>query len=258
MGKNQLGFPLTYSKLYKYYDLLSASQDEIDRKNYFIDRILSQHKVKTVLDFTCGTGAQLFGLTTLGYQVTGVDLSPFLLKIAREKSQQKKLDAELIEGDVRETQVGSFDAAITIFNAIGHLTKTDFEKGIRNIHENLVIGGVYVFDIFNLNAMTDDAIKNLAMDVKVITGNTKIYHSQNSEIDRENGRLTSYDCFTIEKECNEPKVLKDKFTLQIYTARELRRILIRNGFEVLGQYELNGSKLSEQETVNMLTVAKKS
>ncbi len=258
MGKNQLGFPLTYSKLYKYYDLLSASQDEIDRKNYFIDRILSQHKVKTVLDFTCGTGAQLFGLTTLGYQVTGVDLSPFLLKIAREKSQQKKLDAELIEGDVRETQVGSFDAAITIFNAIGHLTKTDFEKGIRNIHENLVIGGVYVFDIFNLNAMTDDAIKNLAMDVKVITGDTKIYHSQNSEIDRENGRLTSYDCFTIEKECNEPKVLKDKFTLQIYTARELRRILIRNGFEVLGQYELNGSKLSEQETVNMLTVAKKS
>lgn len=258
MGKNQLGFPLTYSKLYKYYDLLSASQDEIDRKNHFIDRILSQHKVKTVLDFTCGTGAQLFGLTTLGYQVTGVDLSPFLLKIAREKSQQKKLGVELIEGDVRETQVGSFDAAITIFNAIGHLTKTDFEKGIRNIHENLVIGGVYVFDIFNLNAMTDDAIKNLAMDVKVITGNTKIYHSQNSEIDRENGRLTSYDCFTIEKECNEPKVLKDKFTLQIYTARELRRILIRNGFEVLGQYELNGSKLSEQETVNMLTVAKKS
>ena len=258
MGKNQLGFPLTYSKLYKYYDLLSASQDEIDRKNHFIDRILSQHKVKTVLDFTCGTGAQLFGLTTLGYQVTGVDFSPFLLKIAREKSQQKKLGVELIEGDVRETQVGSFDAAITIFNAIGHLTKTDFEKGIRNIHENLVIGGVYVFDIFNLNAMTDDAIKNLAMDVKVITGNTKIYHSQNSEIDRENGRLTSYDCFTIEKECNEPKVLKDKFTLQIYTARELRRILIRNGFEVLGQYELNGSKLSEQETVNMLTVAKKS
>ena len=258
MGKNQLGFPLTYSKLYKYYDLLSASQDEIDRKNHFIDRILSQHKVKTVLDFTCGTGAQLFGLTTLGYQVTGVDLSPFLLKIAREKSQQKKLGVELIEGDVRETQVGSFDAAITIFNAIGHLTKTDFEKGIRNIHENLVIGGVYVFDIFNLNTMTDDAIKNLAMDVKVITGDTKIYHSQNSEIDRENGRLTSYDCFTIEKECNEPKVLKDKFTLQIYTARELRRILIRNGFEVLGQYELNGSKLSEQETVNMLTVAKKS
>jgi len=258
MGKNQLGFPLTYSKLYKYYDLLSASQDEIDRKNHFIDRILSQHKVKTVLDFTCGTGAQLFGLTTLGYQVTGVDLSPFLLKIAREKSQQKKLGVELIEGDVRETQVGSFDAAITIFNAIGHLTKTDFEKGIRNIHENLVIGGVYVFDIFNLNAMTDDAIKNLAMDVKVITGDTKIYHSQNSEIDRENGRLTSYDCFTIEKECNEPKVLKDKFTLQIYTARELRRILIRNGFEVLGQYELNGSKFSEQETVNMLTVAKKS
>ena len=52
MGKNKLGFPLTYSKLYEYYDLLSANQDEIDRKNRFIDKILSQYKVKTVLDFT--------------------------------------------------------------------------------------------------------------------------------------------------------------------------------------------------------------
>ena len=258
MGKNKLGFPLTYSKLYEYYDLLSANQDEIDRKNRFIDKILSQYKVKTVLDFTCGTGAQLFGLTKLGYQVTGVDLSPFLLKIAREKSRQKKLEVELIEGDVRETQVGSFDATITIFNAIGHLTKTDFETSIRNVDKNLVNGGLYVFDIFNLNAMTDDAIKNLAMDVKVITGNTKIYHNQNSEINRENGRLTSYDCFTIEKEYDEPKVLKDEFTLQIYTAKELRKILVRNRFEVLGQYEINGSKLLEQETMNMLTVAKKS
>ena len=86
----------------------------------------------------------------------------------------------------------------------------------------------------------------------------QIYHNQNSEINRENGRLTSYDCFTIEKEYDEPKVLKDEFTLQIYTAKELRKILVRNRFEVLGQYEINGSKLLEQETINMLTVAKRS
>jgi SAM-dependent methyltransferase len=48
-----------------------------------------------------------------------------------------------------------FDAVITIFNAVGHLTKSGFEKAIRNIHRNLNAGGIYVFDILNLEAMTD-------------------------------------------------------------------------------------------------------
>jgi len=257
MEQNKLGFPLTYSKLHEYYDLLSASQNDIDAKNRFIDKILSPHKVETVLDFTCGTGAQLFGLTKFGYEMTGVDLSPFLLKIARDKAQEQKLDLELIEGDMREIKVGNFDSIITIFNAIGHLTKADFERGIRNIHRNLKVGGLYVFDIFNLNAMTDDTVKNLEMGVRKTVNDTKIYHVQNSKINRENGHLTSSDCFVLQKGCSKPKVFKDKFTLQIYTAEELREILVRNGFKVLGQYGIDGSKLLEHKTMNILTVAKK-
>ena len=44
MEQNKLGFPLTYSKLHEYYDLLSASQNDIDAKNRFIDKVLARTK----------------------------------------------------------------------------------------------------------------------------------------------------------------------------------------------------------------------
>jgi len=46
-------------------------------------------------------------------------------------------------------------------------------------------------------------------------------------------------------------------TLQLYTAKELKGMLIRNGFKVLGQYGIDGSKFSSKQTERIVTVAKK-
>lgn len=50
---------------------------------------------------------------------------------------------------------------------------------------------------------------------------------------------------------------KNEFTLQIYTAKELQNMLIENGFEIIGQYGMDGSEFLEEKTINILTVAKK-
>lgn len=255
MPKNELGLPLEYSQLSAYYDLLSAG--DIDTKNSVIEKILKQYKVKTVLDLTCGTGAQILWLAKCGYQVIGADLSPALLEIAKAKLQQENLAIELIKGDMCDLRIGKFDAVITIFNAIGHLTKTDFEIAIKNIHGNLKLGGLYIFDIFNLEAMTDVAVNNLAMDVRKTVGDTKIQNIQYSKIDREQGLLTSYDVFTIQSENSEPEIMKGEFALQIYSAKALQEMLIENGFEVIEQCGIDGKNFVEDKTINILTVARK-
>jgi ubiquinone/menaquinone biosynthesis C-methylase UbiE len=254
MGKHKLGIPLEYHKLSNYYDLLTQGQQQI---NHVIDKMLSKHKTKTVLDLTCGTGAQVFWLAKHGYKVTGIDISPHLLEIARKKAQREKIDIHFLEGDMRTIKVGKFDAVITIFNAIGHLTKVDFEKAIKNIHKNLKEGGLYLFDIFNLDAMTDDVVNNLKMDLKKTVNHTKVRNIQFSKLDKRKGRLTSYDQFIIQEGSNKPKLLKGKFTLQLYTAKELKDMLTKNDFKVLGQYGIDGSKFLEKKTQNILTVAKK-
>lgn len=255
MEKNSLGLPLEYSTLHEYFDALST--DNADAKNQLIEEVLRKYKVNTVLDLTCGTGSQVFWLAKQGYKVTGADLSPDLLNITREKAHKENIEVRLIEGDMRTLHVGSFDAVITIFNAIGHLTKTDFEKTLRNIHSNLKDGGLYVFDIFNLQAMTDTVVHDLAMDVRKTVNDTQIHHIQKSEIDRKSGRLTSYDHYTLQKSADTLKTLTGEFTLQIYTAQELREMLSKNGFETLEQLDMDGSPFLEDKTLNILTVAKR-
>ena len=256
MEKSRLGLPLEYEKLSKYFDARNIG-DDTDAKNGVIERLLKTHKVQTVLDLTCGTGSQVFFLTKRGYKCVGGDISPALLEIARTKAHNEKIDVKFIDGDMRTLKVGNFDAVITIFNAIGHLTKAGFVKAMKNIHQNLKSGGIYVFDILNLEAMTDAVVSDLAYCVNKKFNDSQMYIVQYSTIDRNNGRLTSYDNYIVQKNAAKPERFSHKFSLQIYTAQELREMLAKNGFETIGQYAMDGSKFLEKKSLNILTVARK-
>lgn len=213
--------------------------------------------VKTVLDMTCGTGSQVFYLAERGYDVVGSDFSPALLDLARCKAKEMKCNINFIDGDMRKVKAGKFDAVITIFNAIGHLAKEDFEKALQNIHDNLKDDGVYVFDIFNLQAISDDIINDFSMDIESIVKGVKIRNIQHSEIDRERGLLISHDHLTIFKDENKPEIHTNSFSLQIYTAKELHKMLEQNGFQVIGQYDIDGNNFVAEKSLNILIVAKR-
>ena len=225
--------------------------------NTIIETILKKYKAKTVLDLTCGTGSQIFWLAKRGYQVTGSDISTGMLKIAKRKAKKSKASVKLLRGDMRTIKVGKFDAAITIFNAIGHLTKAGFEKTMRNIHDNLNDGGIYVFDIINLSYVTngDNITKMSYEQMKTVEG-TKRRIIQHSIIDNE-GILISYTTNYEQKGSGKLKMSKNTVTLQLYTAKELKEMLTRNGFKILGQCGIDGSKFSEKKTDRILTIAKK-
>jgi ubiquinone/menaquinone biosynthesis C-methylase UbiE len=256
MNSESLGLPLEYQKLPQYFNAVEFSEDP-NAKNVVIEKLLKKHNVKTVLDLTCGTGSQVFFLVERGYNVTGADFSPDLLKIARERAAQEDVDVVFIDGDMRTIQVGMFDAVITIANAVGHLTKADFAQAVRNIHQNLNIGGVYVFDIFNLGAMTDSVVAKFACYVHKQVGDVQVLATQCSTIDRSTGLLTSYDSLMIQKNAEKPEQLSNVFSLQLYTAQELQQMLSEAGFEVVAQYGLDGSKFVDNKTLSILTVARK-
>lgn len=249
--------PDWYNKDSEFEELFHKDTANEKITNRTIEKILKKHKVKTVHDFTCGTGSQLFYLLKRGYQVTGSDISPGMLKIAARKAKAEKVKIPFLRGDMRTIQVGQFDAAITIFNAIGHLTKAGFQKTMRNIHKHLNKDGIYVFDIINLNYVLDkNNIVKMSLEKMETLGNTKIRELQHSIIDK-TGILTSYTTFYTQKGLEKPKVSKNVITLQLYTAEELRKMLAKNGFKVLGQCGIDGSQLKDTKTERIVTIALK-
>lgn len=246
-----------------HYDYAADNYDPINEKfievqNVIIAEILRKHKVESVLDLTCGTGSQVMYLAQNGFKVVGSDINRKMLALAKKKAKAARKDCQLLLGDMRTSRLGSFDSVITIFNAIGHLTKSDFRKALRNIRRNLRPGGIYLFDIFNLNYMLDsENITNLTIDLIAREDERTFRKIQFSTIDH-NGILASHTTFIVSKPgTKKAKESKGSQTLQIYSASELKQLLEQCGFKFVAKSAMDGSPFDDKKTKHMLLVAKR-
>jgi ubiquinone/menaquinone biosynthesis C-methylase UbiE len=91
-----------------------------------------------VLDAGCGGGAHAAAFAEHGWHVTGVDISPAQLELARRRR------VEVVEADAAELpfEDGSFDAAISMFT---HTDVGDFAAVIREIARVLRPEGRFVY-----------------------------------------------------------------------------------------------------------------
>ncbi len=247
-----------------YYNKRAEQYDGLNEKNsrsinQLLEKILKEHNVNTVLDLTCGTGSQVFWLVESGFEVVGSDINKNMLKIAKQKAKQKQSKIKFIHGDCRAVCAGKFDAAITIFNAIGHLTIEDFKLTIQNINQNLNHGGLYIFDIFNLDYLkSGDNISKLTIDWIASTDDQKFREVQFSTISDE-GILSSYSTYIYQDNSSSPTRISKgyKNTLQVYSNTQLIEMLEENGFTVLSQTDINGVEFSKEGSERILTIAKK-
>jgi SAM-dependent methyltransferase len=97
------------------------------------------------LDVGCGTGKSFTPLLDRGWEVTGCDISPAMLALARERSGGR-VPLEIV--DVREMPVlGSFDIAFCIDDAINYLhSAEELTAALRGVAANLAPDGLLIFD----------------------------------------------------------------------------------------------------------------
>lgn len=103
-----------------------------------------------VLDIGCGTGRHAQALKSLGYDVTGLDLSEVLLSEARLNDPGECL--VWVRGDMRKLpfEDGKFEAIVNWFTSFGYFD--DFQDNVRVLEEMkrvLKHGGRYLIDFLN-------------------------------------------------------------------------------------------------------------
>ena len=104
-----------------------------------------------VLELACGTGQILLPIAQSGTRCVGIDLSPEMLGAAADRLRGGSAAAALVEGDIRDFDLGDEFALIFIArNSLLHLHATDdLLACFRAVRRHLRPDGVFIFDVFN-------------------------------------------------------------------------------------------------------------
>jgi SAM-dependent methyltransferase len=115
--------------------------------------------VRRVIDIACGTGPHLIRLAERGYRMTGLDLSPKNVAFLGERLAARRLEADLIVGDMTDFRVRRpVDAAICMQDSQGHLlTNAQLLAHLRSVARAVRPGGLYVFDRYMASSWTNPA-----------------------------------------------------------------------------------------------------
>ncbi|WP_341243146.1 class I SAM-dependent methyltransferase [uncultured Nocardioides sp.] len=105
----------------------------------------------SVLELGCGTGHKLIPIGSHGQSCVGLDLSTAMLAEAGRKARERRVEAEWVQGDMRDFDLGrTFDLVIIASNSLLHLHEPeDLVACFRSVRRHLAPGARLVFDVFN-------------------------------------------------------------------------------------------------------------
>ncbi len=133
-----------------YYHLLYKNRNE-EEAQFFIDNLVKElnlNKGAKILDLACGKGRHAIHLNSLGYDVTGIDLSEESINIAR-KAENETL--AFFVHDMRELYWSNYyNCILNLFTSFGYFDdENDNLKTLQSVYDSLKPGGVFVIDFFN-------------------------------------------------------------------------------------------------------------
>lgn len=147
------------SNVYEEYEFIADLYDHVglyrDRPDvrFFVEAATAAGS--PVLEVGCGTGRVLIPTARAGVDIVGLDLSPHMLAICRQRLQAEPESVRgrvrLVEADMRNFDLGSrFTLATIPFRPFQHLiTVEDQLSCLASIRRHLVDDGMLILDLFN-------------------------------------------------------------------------------------------------------------
>ena len=191
-----------------------------------------------ILDFPCGIGRVSIPLAKLGYEVTGVDLSPYIVQLAKKKAKQFGVASKTAFSVGRMKDVGSlfppgsFDAIINIFTSIGYGSEDDdlaFFKGLRQVVKK---GGLFVISRL---ASRDFLLTHFSGNLWEETAKLVILHK--NELDIQRSRMKSTWRFYRKAGDSLRYATKSSLDLRLYSPHELVKMLEETRWKVPAIYD---------------------
>lgn len=179
-----------------------------------------------ILDLCCGQGRHCLELARRGFRnVTGVDRSRYLIRLAKKRAQAEGLQVAFKEGDARNPRLPetSFDCVAIMGNSFGYFSnKQDDEKVLATVGKLLRPSGQLLLDITDGAYMADHFERR---SWEWIDEHHFVCRERSLSADRE--RLISREVIVHD----EMGVIADQFYAErLYTRDSISKLLEKCGF----------------------------
>jgi ubiquinone/menaquinone biosynthesis C-methylase UbiE len=193
---------------------------------YLVTRLRAYRpELNRILDLACGTGNLTIPLAQAGYQVTGLDISPEMLAVAREKAAEAGLDISFVCQNMCQSYPGEPVDAITCFyGGLNFLNSSQaLREGLAAAQAALKPGGLFAFEQFAAAKMR--AIFNGTRTADV----GDFYVVTNSRTD-ESGQVMHNVTFFLREADGRYQREEEQHCLRIHPAEEIKSLLAETGF----------------------------
>jgi 2-polyprenyl-3-methyl-5-hydroxy-6-metoxy-1,4-benzoquinol methylase len=205
------------------------------------------YKNADILDLACGAGRHSILFAEKGFNVTAVDLSKNLLKLARRRAEDAGININFVNADLRDFCITSkFDLVVNLFTSFGYFETDDENFSLfYTAYELLRPGGYFVIDYFNPGYLQQNLVpfSEDIIDGKKIIQERKIM-----------GNRVIKD-ITIAKNSIRTKFME---SVRIYSASELLSALEKSGLKISVIFgDFNGSKFDLNSSSRIIIISGK-
>ena len=214
----------------------SAPRQTLREAKFIIDRLGIQSGAR-VLDLCCGYGRHTLELAKRGFDMVGLDLSMVMLKKALADAQANNQAIKFVHGDMRKLNFKAiFDAIYNVQTSFGYFDDLSNFKVLQGIYRALKPGGVFLIETVNRDFLVND------LPLRLWWKGIECMLLEEIDMDAMSGILKVQRSFVFDGAGRPP--WEQKIQIRLYTANELRALLMRAGFEVVelsGDYSLPGA-----------------
>ena len=150
-----------------YYHILYKDRNDADAQLSMqnITQFLQLSKETHILDLPCGKGRHSVYLNSLGYRVTGGDLSENSIVHAKQFENDR---LRFVVKDMRQSFRGQYNAIFNLFTSFGYF-ENDAEEilVLKNMKNSFLEDGVLVLDFLNVEKVKASLVKK---EVKTVDG----------------------------------------------------------------------------------------
>ena len=228
-----------YGAIAHIYDIINGERHYeawADFAEACFDKFLPE-RPELVLDLACGTGTLTAILAERGYDMTGIDLSPEMLNVARERCPE---DVLLLLQDITAFELyGTVGAVTCSFDSLNHLTrKGQLEKCFSLVHNYLDPNGLFIFDMNTPTRFAKEYGKNSYQLEAETEDGCAVFCNWQNDYSEKRGICRFYlSVFTEQEAGSELYSRRDEeWQERCYTRAEIEEKLKTAGFEICGVF----------------------